>query len=707
MLETAWIGPKTMMAHYGWETASDAVDWGGACHELLGLRPEELPTRMRTWRELVAPDDHLQIDRALTRFLREREPLQVEYTIIHSDGSQRRLYEEAAFVAPTRVIGSVSRVRETRCDQQLLAEFGEDGLAHLLLDHQDRILAANRAAHTLFGYAPNELPDLPIERLVQIPCSSTRPAPGDSRLRHMTGRSLTGIKRDGQSFPLALAFNPIGRGPARAFCTVLDPTMIWSDRDDLARFFEITPDLFCIADLAGYFRQVNANFVKILGHSETELLSRPFLDFVHPDDQEATTVQVTRLKEGLDVIQFRNRYLDCWGAYRWFEWTAGLAPEGGRIFAIARDVTDRMAIESQLMRQEVRERAILDHLPALIHVRDREGRVEFCNQRFAEELVALSTEEGPPTNRPLTPQELQSFEKVLRTKAMVTQDEVVRSGSTVRNFVTSRIPLIGLDGEVMAVASVSTDITEQLQAREAHRQMEMARIVQQKLYPSEAPVVPEFDIAGSARPVTQLCGDYYDYVHYGDGRIGIVVGDVSGHGLGPALQMVELRALLRLILRRTGELAPMMKELNRLLCHDLPDSMFISLFLAELDPVHHRLRYVAAGHSAWLFHRDGSSHLLKSTGTVLGLLPDADFGEKPQPLHLLPGDVLLISTDGIIEAMNSSNELYGNERLLDIVHRSRQLPSREILQAIFADIHRFVDGAAVKDDMTAIVVKSL
>ncbi len=694
-----------MMAHYGWETASDAVDWGGCCHELLGHRPEELPARMQSWRRLVADADHPHVERAMTRFLRERQPLQLEYTIIHSNGSQRRLYEEAAFVSPTRVIGSLSLASESVYDESLIAQLEEGGLAHLLLDHQERVLVANKAACTLFGYAENQLPGLPFGQLVTLPTDASLPNQGTARA--ITGHSLTGHKHDGRSFPVALAVNPIERGAARALCTVLDLGTIWSARDDLARFFEITPDLFCIADLTGYFSQVNSNFVKLLGHSEAELLSHPFLDFVHPQDREATIEQVARLREGLDVIQFRNRYRDHRGDYRWFEWTSGLAPEGGRIFAIARDVTDRMTIETQLMRQEVRERAILDHLPAYIHVRDRNGCIEFCNRRFAEADRGTPLEEGTPSNRVLTPQEQRSFEEVLRSKVMVTQDEVLRYGPVVRNFVTSRIPLIGTDGEVMAVASVSTDITEQLQAREAHRQMEMARIVQQKLYPSEAPVVPGFDIAGSARPVTQLCGDYYDYVHYGEDRIGIVVGDVSGHGLGPALQMVELRALLRLLLRRTGELAPVMKDLNRLLCRDLPESMFISLFLAELDPAHHRLDYVAAGHSAWLFRHNGSTQLLESTGTVLGLIPDADFGEKPQPIHLLPGDVLLISTDGIVEAMASTNELYGNERLHNVVHDHRHLASHQILEALFGDIRRFVDEAPIKDDMTAIVVKSL
>jgi serine/threonine-protein kinase len=112
---------------------------------------------------------------------------------------------------------------------------------------------------------------------------------------------------------------------------------------DMARFFDLSLDLFCLAGLDGHFRRINPNFSRVLGHPEAELLGRPFLDFVHPDDHDATLAALGQLARGLPVVRFRNRYLHARGGHRWFEWTAKSIPEEGIIFAVARDVTAEYA----------------------------------------------------------------------------------------------------------------------------------------------------------------------------------------------------------------------------------------------------------------------------------------------------------------------------------------------------------------------------
>ena len=104
---------------------------------------------------------------------------------------------------------------------------------------------------------------------------------------------------------------------------------------EMARFFELSLDLFCLAGLDGYFKQINQNFTRVLGYSSEELLSAPFMEYVHPDDREQTRLQVERLSQGLPVVQFENRYRDRWGKYKWFEWTAKSVPQEGIIFAVA------------------------------------------------------------------------------------------------------------------------------------------------------------------------------------------------------------------------------------------------------------------------------------------------------------------------------------------------------------------------------------
>jgi serine/threonine-protein kinase len=130
-----------------------------------------------------------------------------------------------------------------------------------------------------------------------------------------------------------------------AVTTYLESDLRRAERD-LVRFFDLSPDLFCLAGLDGFFRRVNINFSRVLGHTERELRARPFLDFVHPDDRERTLAAMEKLSQGLPVIRFINRYRDAQGGYRRFEWTGKSIPEEGVIFAVARDVTDWVEAEA-------------------------------------------------------------------------------------------------------------------------------------------------------------------------------------------------------------------------------------------------------------------------------------------------------------------------------------------------------------------------
>ena len=124
--------------------------------------------------------------------------------------------------------------------------------------------------------------------------------------------------------------------------TIYLESLLQRAESDLERFFELSLDLFCIAGLDGYFRRVNSNFIRVLGHSERTLLSRPFMHFVHPDDREQTVSVMSQLQAGRPVVEFQNRYGASDGSWRNFEWTAKSIPNDNIIFAVARDVTNRV-----------------------------------------------------------------------------------------------------------------------------------------------------------------------------------------------------------------------------------------------------------------------------------------------------------------------------------------------------------------------------
>jgi serine/threonine-protein kinase len=147
------------------------------------------------------------------------------------------------------------------------------------------------------------------------------------------------------------AARPRDAGAVAAALTAYFESDLRRAERDLVRFFELTPDLFCIAGLDGFFRRVNQNFTRVLGYSPDELISRPWLDFIHPDDLAGTAAAGAALSRGQPVVQFRNRYRDVHGHYRWFEWAAKSIPEEGIIFAVARDITDRVELEARLRGQ--------------------------------------------------------------------------------------------------------------------------------------------------------------------------------------------------------------------------------------------------------------------------------------------------------------------------------------------------------------------
>jgi len=149
-----------------------------------------------------------------------------------------------------------------------------------------------------------------------------------------------------------LAADPVARPRdagvlAEELTEYLDYDLRRTERD-LVRFFELSPDLFCIAGLDGFFYRVNPNFARVLGYTTEELLARPFVEFVHPDDRARTADVMKGLSAGVPCVRFRNRYRDLGGEYRWFEWAAKPIPEEGVVFAVARDVTDQVTLENQV-----------------------------------------------------------------------------------------------------------------------------------------------------------------------------------------------------------------------------------------------------------------------------------------------------------------------------------------------------------------------
>lgn len=498
--------------------------------------------------------------------------------------------------------------------------------------------------------------------------------------------------------------------PARAAATA-DETTVPAHDPTFERFFELSQDLLCVADLDGRFTLVNQAFVRVLGHPMRELLRQPFLSYVHPDDQAATCEEMKRLTREEPVASFRNRYRTAGGEYRWLEWNARTVPGERRVFAVARDVTERVLLREQLRRQTERERAVLDHTGALVYVKGADGRYQFVNREW-ERVCGTAAALGR-TDAELFPLEfaarfMANDEHVLRTGEPFRGEETAPTPDGTRTYISVKVPLSDEAGAVVAVAGVSTDITDRRRADAAEAELRTARQLQQRLYPAAAPRLPGFDIAGRGRSASTLCGDYFDYIPRADGKLVLAVGDVCGHGLGPALTMVETRVALRLAVAGGGSVNDAARVVNAHLNCAAGDSLFVTLFLAEIDPAERTLRWAGAGHDGRLYRADGTRVKLPSTGPPLGLIDPLDLEpELADRLH--PGDVLVLYTDGLTEAMNPAGDQFGTDRLKAVVSggTAPNSSAAEIVERVFAAVTAHLNGTPPVDDMTMVVVKVL
>jgi sigma-B regulation protein RsbU (phosphoserine phosphatase) len=244
------------------------------------------------------------------------------------------------------------------------------------------------------------------------------------------------------------------------------------------------------------------------------------------------------------------------------------------------------------------------------------------------------------------------------------------------------------------------------EAERLHQEIHIARRIQQKLFPAAPLPLPGIDIAGASFPAEATGGDYFDYIPMQDGGVAVVIGDVSGHGFGPALLMAQLRAYLRAFLLTRTDVGDIVGLVNRAVAADM-DDRFATLLVAKLDPSNRSFVYASAGHlPGYLLNAAGEvTARLESTGIPLAIMPEAEYAPEPaRTLH--SGDLILLLTDGIVEARDTNEQLFGSDRVLDLVRTHRDRPAREILNILYTAVRDFCGPPAQVDDMTAVIIKA-
>ncbi len=240
--------------------------------------------------------------------------------------------------------------------------------------------------------------------------------------------------------------------------------------------------------------------------------------------------------------------------------------------------------------------------------------------------------------------------------------------------------------------------------RAAAHDLSIAKEVQSRLFPQQQPRLRTLNYAGLCRPARAVGGDYYDFLDFGHGRLGLVIADIVGKGMAAALLMANLQANLRSQSATAWEQPQrFLRSVNELFYENTADSDYASVFLAEYDDHTRRLRYSNCGHPpAFLIRGDGTTEPLQSTSTVIGLFKEWDCTIEER--ILLPSDTLVLYTDGATESINDTGEEFGEERLLQSLRRHRNLPPRELLEAVTEQVRQYSPQEQA-DDITLIVAK--
>ena len=260
------------------------------------------------------------------------------------------------------------------------------------------------------------------------------------------------------------------------------------------------------------------------------------------------------------------------------------------------------------------------------------------------------------------------------------------------------------------IASQSAQIVDNARLYEEEKalskmreQVRLTAEIQAHLLPRAAPSIAGYDVAGRSVAAQEMGGDYFDYYALDNGTWSIVLGDVSGKGLPASLLMANVQGVIRLLSSLDMQPAEVMNRANRLLCHSTPPEKFVTFFFSALDPAKHLLTFCNAGHSPGLhFHRGGVGRLV-TRGAVLGMIESLAY--KQDAVTLEPGDVVVIYSDGVTEAVDANDEELGEQRLCDVVDQNRHRSARKILDALFDAVDLHQRNQPQYDDTTAVILK--
>jgi PAS domain S-box-containing protein len=490
---------------------------------------------------------------------------------------------------------------------------------------------------------------------------------------------------------------------------------------------EMTGEWLWEQDPNGYYIYSSNAVKQILGFSQDQVIGKHYTEFLTAQDRESQTLFAASQRPFYALV---NHYQHKNGQQILTESTGlPIIDAQGKLLkwrGVDRDITARMHFQEALIESEKRTRLIIESSMNAIVIMDSYGIIADWNHR-AEKMFGWSSEEaiGQRLDELIIPlrfhkahrQGLQTFLQTGVGPLLNQQTETIalRRDGTEFPVELSVSPLKLGNSYIFSgfIHDISGRIAAEEQIRQAHvnlaiaqSEIRIAQEIQATLLPAAPLMCDDFEVTGFCLPADKVGGDYFDYFFRKEAQLDMVIADVSGHSIGPALFMVEARSAIRAQTNLLATPSETLDVLNNFLFDDLDKSdFFITLFYMQYNIHTQQLRFANAGHPPPLLYSlyDGEFKTLDAEGLILGIKKDVVFEEKTAMLG--KGDLIVFYTDGLVEAENADHEFFGLERVKAVVLQNSYEPPQAVINALYAALRQFCQRASFDDDITVMVFK--
>jgi PAS domain S-box-containing protein len=661
-----------------------------------------------------------------------------------------------------KIVGAIQSIQDVterkRAEQKVanIIEFFPD--ATLVIDADGKIIAWNKAMETLTGFSADQMlgkgdheysiplyrerrpilidlalnSNLNLEKFYSNVQRSKGTLAAESYLPHLKGGVYL--------FMTAAALYDSAGNVMGAIESMRDVTERKRAEQKVANIIEFFPDATLVVDTSGKIIAWNRALETLTGVLAGEMLGkgdyeyalplygkrRPILiDLALNPNEELEEVYPGLQKSG-GTLSAESYLPHLKGGVYLFMTAAALYDSNGKVMGAIesmRDVTERKRAEQKVAN-------IIEFLPDATLVIDKRRRVIAWNKAM-EDLTGVRAEEmlgkgdyeysipiygkRRPMLADLALDPDESFEKIYNV--------VSREGDTIKveiflpDFKPGGVylwakasPLYDCTGNLMGAIESIQDITGRKVAEQklerSKAELSIAAEIQKSFIPRRTPAISEFKLAAVTIPAMEVGGDFYDFISLDDGKQGLVIADVAGKSIPAALFMALSRTIVRANAAHQPKIAEVLRDANNMIAADASAGMFVTLLYGVLDGKSRTLTYSNAGHPPPLIFRSGRCDLQEQgpTGIALGAIEGVDYEERQ--VQFSPGDVAVFYTDGVTEAEDINDKMYGLERLSNVVAGSCHLTAQEIMGRVLEDISNFSSGRDQFDDITLIIVKA-